>query len=434
MRTEKEMMKLILGVARKDERIRGVYMNGSKTNVNAPKDVFQDYDIVYVVRETASFIEDEQWIDQFGERLYMQMPEQNDRMLGMESEWESCYGYLMQMADGNRLDLHLVTLEYARKDMLHDRLCILLMDKEGALPAIPQATDEDHWVRKPTEVEFSCCCNEFWWILNSIGKGLWRGEIPYAMDMLNLHARPQLMKILTWYVGIQTGFACSVGKSGKYLNRYLSYEEYEGLLQTYPQGELGNMWEAVFGMCELFDEKARWVADRLGYSYNDEEAHASRLFLDCTYELPGNAQSMMMVRRMHEQDVETVADIWLNSNLEVHGFAGEGYWKTRYEEVKKQLAESEVYLYEDKQGIQGFVGMEKGYIQGMFVRSGMRCKGIGKALIAICKAKYFSLQLNVYCRNGRAVAFYEKEGFRVMKKEKNADTYHSEYEMRWKKE
>lgn len=56
MRSEKEMFDLILGVAKQDERIRAVYMNGSRANPNAKKDIFQDYDIVYVVKETASFI------------------------------------------------------------------------------------------------------------------------------------------------------------------------------------------------------------------------------------------------------------------------------------------------------------------------------------------------------------------------------------------
>ena len=41
MRSEKEMYELILRIAREDERIRAVYMNGSRTNSNAPKDIFQ---------------------------------------------------------------------------------------------------------------------------------------------------------------------------------------------------------------------------------------------------------------------------------------------------------------------------------------------------------------------------------------------------------
>ena len=53
MRTEKEMFELILGVAKRDERVRAVYMNGSRANPNVKKDLFQDYDIVYAVMETA---------------------------------------------------------------------------------------------------------------------------------------------------------------------------------------------------------------------------------------------------------------------------------------------------------------------------------------------------------------------------------------------
>ena len=75
MRTEKEMFDLILGTARKDPRVRAVYMNGSRTNPNAPRDVFQDYDIVYVVRELEIFKADHSWIDVFGERFMLQMPE-----------------------------------------------------------------------------------------------------------------------------------------------------------------------------------------------------------------------------------------------------------------------------------------------------------------------------------------------------------------------
>ncbi len=52
MRTEREMYDLILGTAQADERIRAVYMNGSRTNANAPRDIFQDYDIVYAVTES----------------------------------------------------------------------------------------------------------------------------------------------------------------------------------------------------------------------------------------------------------------------------------------------------------------------------------------------------------------------------------------------
>ena len=62
MRSEEEMMHLILQVAKDDERVRAVYLNGSRTNPNAPKDRFQDYDVVYVVTDTKPYYENHDWI------------------------------------------------------------------------------------------------------------------------------------------------------------------------------------------------------------------------------------------------------------------------------------------------------------------------------------------------------------------------------------
>ncbi len=42
MRSEKEMIDLILSVAQADERIRAVLLVGSRANTDVPKDTFQD--------------------------------------------------------------------------------------------------------------------------------------------------------------------------------------------------------------------------------------------------------------------------------------------------------------------------------------------------------------------------------------------------------
>ncbi|MCR5509671.1 MAG: aminoglycoside 6-adenylyltransferase, partial [Lachnospiraceae bacterium] len=212
MRTEKEMMELILDVAKKDDRIRAVYMNGSRTDPNAPKDIFQDYDIVYVVKETGSFIGDKGWIDAFGELLFMQYPDESP---DYPADKENSYGWLMIFTDGNRLDLTVKTVAHAKENVLEDSLCIILLDKDGILPEIPESSDESHHVIRPTEAQFAATCNEFWWCLNNIAKGLWRGEVTYAQDMLNFVVRKQLEKVLSWKIGLLTGYSVSIGKAGK---------------------------------------------------------------------------------------------------------------------------------------------------------------------------------------------------------------------------
>ena len=73
MRTEQEMMDLILTFAEKDERIKVVGMEGSRTNVHVPKDEFQDYDVTYVVTDMESFKKDDEWLKYCGKRIFRQI-------------------------------------------------------------------------------------------------------------------------------------------------------------------------------------------------------------------------------------------------------------------------------------------------------------------------------------------------------------------------
>ncbi|MDE7205040.1 MAG: aminoglycoside 6-adenylyltransferase [Lachnospiraceae bacterium] len=286
MRSEKEMYQLLLDIANADERILAVYMNGSRTNVNAPKDIFQDYDVVYVVRETRSFIEDRNWICNFGTILYMQYPDESP---DEPSDQENIYGWLMQFDDGNRIDLHVESVTHAKEHIQDDKLCRILLDKEHLLPEIPEATDEDYHVKRPSEAQFQACTNEFWWCSNNLAKGLWREEMPYVQDMANFVVRKQLEKMLSWKVGIKTDFQVSVGKSAKYLYKWLDTEEYQSYLDTYFGGNTEEAWSAVLRMCDLFECASKYVARELGYSYNVEEGKAARGFLEHVRKLPKNA-------------------------------------------------------------------------------------------------------------------------------------------------
>lgn len=282
MRTEREMYELILKIANDNEKIKAVYMNGSRTNENVPKDIFQDYDIVYVVQETKSFIEDKDWIHAFGEILYMQYPDESPYF---PSDKDNSYGWLMQFTDGIRIDLTVQSISYARQHIGDDKLCKILLDKENILPQIEPATDRDRWVAKPTEEQFLATCNEFWWCTNNIAKGLWRKEMPYVQDMTNHHVRPELVKMLDWKVGIMTGWTVSTGKSSKYLYRWLPEEEWQAFLDTYFNGNVDQAWEAVFRMCDLFENVAKYVGEQLGYQYNIKEGIAARTYLEQVFRM-----------------------------------------------------------------------------------------------------------------------------------------------------
>ena len=271
MRTEQEMYGLILDFARRDEHIRVVAMNGSRANPNAPRDALQDYDIVYVVTELDSYLADDAWLEVFGRRVIMQKP---DAMELFPPEGRNRFAYLMQFEDGNRIDLTLLPLEALAPYLKEDSIIRILLDKDGRVSALPESSDRDYWIKRPTPGMFDDCCNEFWWLSAYVAKGLARNELPYAIAHLS-YMRDQLMTMLSWQVGLEKGFTFSIGKQFKYLQQHVSDAAWQRLCATWNAGSPAASEEALVGMLVLFREVSKDVAERFGYSYPDYDAKVS---------------------------------------------------------------------------------------------------------------------------------------------------------------
>ncbi len=288
MRSEHEMLDLIINSARADPRIRAVILNGSRVNPNAPKDFFQDYDVIYLVTEKDSFLADPAWIRLFGELMILQLP---DDMSDPAPEGKDSYAYLMQFADGNRIDLTLLPVDKLDK-LESDSLTLTLLDKDGILPKFDPPNDSGYLPKLPTAKQFFDCTNEFWWVSPYAAKGLWRREIPYAKHVLDEYVRGQLDKMLVWYVGIRFNFQKSPGKEGKYLEQCLEPELWQLLLKTYSDADYDHTWEALLTMADLFRRIAIPVAEHFGFTYPSGEDERVTAHLRHVRSLPRDAEEM----------------------------------------------------------------------------------------------------------------------------------------------
>jgi len=265
MRTEDEMLELILSTAYADNRIRAVIVNGSRANPNVPRDIFQDFDIVYLVTDVAPYRHNLTWIERFGELMILQLPDEMGDPPPVENDG---FAYLMQFADGNRIDLGIYP---ASGYSIDDSLTIVLLDKDGIIGPIEPASERGYLPTPPDARAFGDCCNEFWWVCPYVAKGLWRQEIIYARSMLDEFVRPQLRKMLVWAIGVQTGFKRNPGKFGKYFQSYLDPEWWNLLLQTYKGPSYADTWDALLAMGEIFRLAAWQVANQFGYEYPEED-------------------------------------------------------------------------------------------------------------------------------------------------------------------
>ena len=139
-----------------------------------------------------------------------------------------------------------------------------------------------------------------------------------------------------------------------------------------------------------------------------------------------------MIRELRKADINKVADIWLDTNIKAHSFIPAQYWKNNFEFVKEALLQAEVYVYENDKEIQGFIGLNDEYIEGIFVSDEVQSQGIGKMLLNSAKNKRNALRLNVYQQNTRAIAFYQREGFEIQCSGLDDATGEKEYTMVWR--
>ncbi len=138
-----------------------------------------------------------------------------------------------------------------------------------------------------------------------------------------------------------------------------------------------------------------------------------------------------MIRKFLEKDIEEVIKIWFETNISSHSFIPKKYWIDNYNNVKSALPNSNLYIYEHNKKVCGFIGIDNGYIAGLFVEKSNQSKGIGKKLLNYCKSKYNKLSLKVYEKNKRAIDFYLKEQFKVIGKSTDHDNKETEYLMEW---
>lgn len=138
-----------------------------------------------------------------------------------------------------------------------------------------------------------------------------------------------------------------------------------------------------------------------------------------------------MIRKLKPCDIENVMKIWLAGNIEVHSFVPRAYWEINAPTVREQLLQADVYVYDEDDVIQGFVGMQENYLAGIFVDKAYRSGGIGKILLNFIKERFPSFSLTVYQKNQRAIAFYQREGLVIASKELEEDTGNMEYTMKW---
>ena len=169
MRTDQEMLELILRTVKKLQ-VDAVALSGSRTDTKAPKDEFQDYDVVYVVDDLDTLTRDLAWLHQFGKRIIEQEVTLGHRRL-----------YLILFEDGNRIDLTLCPKDHINEWVDSEAGFTVLVDEKDLFESY-SPSPQRFWISPASETDFEKSCNEFWWVSAYVVKGICRKQVIYATD------------------------------------------------------------------------------------------------------------------------------------------------------------------------------------------------------------------------------------------------------------
>ena len=258
MRTEIEMFDVILQTA-KVLQVVAVAMSGSRTNPKAPKDEFQDYDVVYVVDDLDNLTSDLSWLDQFGTRIIEQHNILGNRRL-----------YLMLFEDGNRIDLTLCPKDHIQEWVESEADFTVIEDPKGLfVPHSP--SPERFWTSPASETDFEKSCNEFWWVSAYVVKGICRKQVIYATDHLYGICQQELLKILAWQVASDRE-AVDIGKNYKYLFNYLTAEKEKEFSNLLDFSSLDKITQSLLATMKIFHQEAQILSQKMGFEYDREVA------------------------------------------------------------------------------------------------------------------------------------------------------------------
>ena len=258
MRTETEILDVIIQTA-KTLQVKAVAISGSRTNPNAPKDEFQDYDVVYVVEDLDGLLADLAWLDQFGTRIIEQHNILGNRRL-----------YLMLFEDGNRIDLTLCPKDHIQEWVDSEADYTVLKDEKGLFESYT-TSPQRYWTNPASPIDFEKACNEFWWVSAYVVKGICRKQVIYAMDHLYGICQQELLKILAWQVASDNG-TVDIGKNYKYLFQYLPAEKEKEFSNLLDFSSVEKLTQSLFATMELFHQEAQFLAHKMGFDYDMEVA------------------------------------------------------------------------------------------------------------------------------------------------------------------
>jgi aminoglycoside 6-adenylyltransferase len=251
--------------------VRAALLTGSRANPRRMTDVLSDYDVILVVSDVYPYIEEREWIEDFGRVLVTYWdPVHPDPDFGFEQ-----VGNVIQYSSGLKIDFTVIPTRLihsiGRTGKLPDEMEAgyrVVLDKDNLTDALPAPGHKAFIPERPTEKTYLKVVEDFLSDAPYVAKCLWRDELMPAKWCLDCDMKPIFLRqMLEWYVQIGNEWSQPVGVLGRGLKELLPLKVWSELESTYAGADIEANWDALLHTMDLFRKVAIEVGEHLGYSY-----------------------------------------------------------------------------------------------------------------------------------------------------------------------
>ncbi|KRW59571.1 GNAT family N-acetyltransferase [Pseudomonas sp. TTU2014-080ASC] len=128
--------------------------------------------------------------------------------------------------------------------------------------------------------------------------------------------------------------------------------------------------------------------------------------------LPVVANVVVEDLTLNDEEINKVVEVWYQASIRCHHFISEQYWRDNREVMAKlYIPGSHTRVAKCGGQTVGFVSLVGNTLASIFIHPDYQGMGIGKRLLQSACNERSELQLNVYCQNTNAIAFYRWHGF-----------------------
>ena len=294
MTQEDKIVRRLVRWGKKQASVRAMLLTSTRTNPDAPVDVFSDYDVILAVTDIRPFHEDDAWLEDFGKVLVVYRDP-----IRLEYGCEK-FARITQYEDGLKIDFTVYPVALLQWIVADSALPVdldvgyaVLIDKDHLTDRLKPPTYTAFIPSPPTEKAYQTLIETFIHEATYVAKHLWRDDLlpaKYNLDYAMKHRC--LRQMLEWRMEMDHDWSVRPGAYGKGLKKHLPPDIWAELEGTYVGAGLDENWEALFETIALFRKVAVQVGDHLGHAYPHDLDRRAVQYLQSVRSLDCQAETL----------------------------------------------------------------------------------------------------------------------------------------------